>query len=84
MCSWYESAKDHIRKLDATLPSEMTYEDRRKAVSAAYPFGPRAHWPYKMWLKAQKEYLNSKFKRVEDVPTKHLSPLERMMKRAGK
>jgi len=22
----------------------------RRAISAAYPFGPRAHWPYKVWL----------------------------------
>jgi hypothetical protein len=81
--SWYESAVDHIRKLDATLPADMLIADRRKAVSAAYPFGQRRYWPYKMWLKAQKEYLARFVKSDDAVPVKHLSPLERMMKRAG-
>lgn len=84
MTSWYQQAKKYIGDLDKTLPAEMSYEDRRKAVSAAYPWGQRKFLPYKMWLKASKEYLNSKFNCVDDVPVKHLSPLERMMKRAGK
>lgn len=25
-------------------------EETAKAIDAAYPFGPRAHWPYKAWL----------------------------------
>lgn len=26
------------------------YRARVTAIDAAYPFGPREHWPYKMWL----------------------------------
>jgi hypothetical protein len=62
----------------------MPVEERKKAVSAAYPFGERRYWPYKMWLKAQREYMGRFVKSVDQVPVKHLSPLERMMKKAGK
>lgn len=27
-----------------------------KAIDAAYPFGPREHWPYKQWLAARKSF----------------------------
>jgi len=30
----------------------------RKAISKAYPFGPREHWPYKVWLSEVKRQLN--------------------------
>lgn len=30
----------------------------RDAISAAYPFGPRAHYPYKEWLKEVREQVN--------------------------
>jgi len=82
--SWYDSAVDHIRKLDATLPADLPVEERKKAVSAAYPYGERRYWPYKMWLKAQREYMGRFVKSIDQVPVKHLSPLERMMKKAGK
>lgn len=83
MTSWYDSAKDKIRLLDRTLDPDLPFEDRRKAVSKAYPWGERRMWPYKMWLKAQKEYLSRFQKSDSSIPTRHLSPLERMMKRDG-
>lgn len=82
--SWYDSAVRCIREADAKLPADLPIEERRKAISAAYPFGVREHWPYKMWLKAQKEYLGRFVKSIDQVPPRHLSPLERMMKKAGK
>jgi hypothetical protein len=82
--SWYVSAVDHIKEADAKLPADISIEDRKKAISAAYPFGERRYWPYKMWLKAQREYMGRFVTSIEKVPEKHLSPLERMMKRAGR
>lgn len=35
--------------LDA-LPAGASEGDKRKAVSAAYPFGERRMYPYKVWL----------------------------------
>lgn len=55
--SWYESARVYIRKVHESLPETATYAERRKAVQDAYPWGERRYHPYKMWCKAQREYL---------------------------
>lgn len=34
-------------------------EEWEKAIDAAYPFGQRRYWPYKVWLKARKEFLKA-------------------------
>lgn len=81
--SWYESARDHLRRLDDTLPADMPFKDRVKAVREAYPWGGRSMHPYKQWCKAQREYLARFHKSEAAIPDKHLSPLERMMRRAG-
>ena len=31
-------------------------EDSAKAIDAAYPFGERAHWPYKAWLNERRKF----------------------------
>jgi len=31
-------------------------EDAAKAIDAAYPFGPRSHWPYKAWLAERRAF----------------------------
>jgi len=46
-----------IDAVHASLPLDVTDAERRKAISDSYPFGERAHWPYKSWLKAQRLYL---------------------------
>jgi hypothetical protein len=79
--SWYAAAREHIAKIDAALPPEADLRLRKAALRAGYPWGERAHWPYKMWCKAQREYLNRFVKSDAQVPAKHLSPLERMMAR---
>ncbi|QPI73888.1 hypothetical protein [Sphingobium sp. Cam5-1] len=55
--SWTDRARETIRKVHATLPEDISFTARRKAIRAAYPFGERRYWPYKGWLKAQREYL---------------------------
>lgn len=75
--SWYESARERIRALDATLPADMPFDERQKAVSAAYPWGERRMHPYKMWLKAQREYLTRYCPPEVDSKRFPLSPLER-------
>lgn len=80
MSSWYESAKTHIAKVISDLPADATFEQKKKAISAAYPWGERRRWPYKMWLKAQKEALFGTTKTVHGIPENYLSPLERLMR----
>ncbi len=80
MSSWYDQARGYIRAVDAGLPADISFEDRKKAVSAAYPWGERKMWPYKAWLRAQKEYLGRFVKSDASVHASHLSPLEKMMR----
>lgn len=82
MTSWYDSAKAHIRRVHETLPPDISFEDRAKAVRDAYPWGDRKYHPYKMWLKAQREYLAA----YTPPGSKRLplSPLERLLRKAAK
>lgn len=76
---WTLAAKRAIAEVDAALPAEVSLEDRTKAIDAAYPFGPRSHLPYKMWLQARREYLGRFGYRKRWLT---LSPMERMMLKA--
>lgn len=80
--SWYEKAKEYIKDADAKIPSDASVKDRKKAISEAYPWGQRQYHPYKMWLKAQKEYMSRFVKSDSAIPEGHLSPLERMMRKS--
>ncbi len=57
MTGWSDQARATIAKLAMTLPDDMPWKERKAAVYAAYPFGPREYWPYKAWCKARREYL---------------------------
>lgn len=59
MASWYDQARQRISEIDAGLPEDCPYDERVKRVRDGYPFGPRERHPYKMWLKAQREYLRT-------------------------
>lgn len=36
-----------------------TLEERLAAIDAAYPFGERAHYPYKMWLLERRAWIDA-------------------------
>ena len=57
MTSWYERAWDYIAAEHEKMPADIDFRERKRWISAAYPWGERRMFPYKMWLKAQKEYL---------------------------
>ena len=46
--TWRQLAAPIIAKVLSQYPEDCP--ERRKALREAYPFGPRAHWPYKAWL----------------------------------
>lgn len=54
---WSRDARRIIAEALATLPEVATLAERKKAISAAYPWGPREYWPYKAWCKASREAL---------------------------
>lgn len=54
--TWRSSARRRIQKVIA----EVGMADEaalRKAISAAYPFGARSHYPYKVWLDEVKKQI---------------------------
>lgn len=55
--SWYETAWKVIDKAHREMPLDISFEERKKRIRDAYPFGERAYHPYKQWCKAQREYL---------------------------
>lgn len=57
MTRWADIARRTIGEVDATIPAVTTLKERMALIDAAYPFGERAMWPYKAWLKARKAYL---------------------------
>lgn len=83
--SRYQEACAVIAAVHADLPPDADEAQRLKAIDAAYPFGQRKFWPYKMWLKARREYIA----RHSSAPAgplferPHLSPLDRQRLRAN-
>lgn len=57
---WSRRSREVIEAALAGLPPDATDDDKRKAVSAAYPFGPRKHHPYKMWCAEVRAILGPK------------------------
>lgn len=80
--TWGQRASAIIWDLHNRIPSDATYEERKKAVQSAYPWGTRSGWPYKAWLKQQRFYLArcaDKQKAAAKLPP---TPLERMIAKA--
>jgi hypothetical protein len=48
--SWAAIADEVLAEVFGALPEGATEREVRLAMRAAYPFGPRSHWPYKAWL----------------------------------
>lgn len=57
---WRQRAVEIIKRT-ALENDWATPEEMKKALSAAYPFGPRNYHPYKIWLECVKEFLAFKF-----------------------
>ena len=79
MSTRYDQAMGVIRQVHDKLPIDISLEDRRKAIDAAYPFGARKWSPYKQWLKARRAYLCPYGHIPRNAPQE--SPMERMMRR---
>lgn len=62
--TWRDEAARVLRETDAQLPAEATFAQVRKAYRAAYPFGERACFPYKVWCEEQEFFLRRRFPRI--------------------
>lgn len=56
--SWADQAREVIQSVHDGLPRDCSLEDRTAAIDAAFPFGRRAHYPYKVWCKERRSYLD--------------------------
>lgn len=82
--TWLEEARATISKVDAALPADADLATRKRALRAACPNRFRVtSWGRKVWPKACNEYLRRFDNSPAAIPEKHLSPLERMMRRAS-
>lgn len=55
--SWAEQARAAIARVDEALPKDTGLGERKEAVDAAYPFSRRCHYPYKVWCRERRAYL---------------------------
>lgn len=62
---WSQRAREVVHATLASLPAGATIEEKRAALRAAYPFGPREYWPYKAWCKAARQALGLPTKNVK-------------------
>ena len=69
--TWYEISVEVIRDVCSENVG-MSEARLRKKVSEAYPFGPRAHYPYKAWLKAMADVLGPARRKVEAQRVKRM------------
>ncbi|AVX04191.1 hypothetical protein MXMO3_01665 [Maritalea myrionectae] len=58
MGDWRQKAIRTIWATHAKLPANASFDERTKALHAAYPFGVRRQYPYKVWLEEQRKYLS--------------------------
>lgn len=61
MSHWAKEAKSTIERVVAENPGK-TDDELLELIDAAYPFGPREHWPYKVWLTERRAW------RISRVP----------------
>lgn len=54
---WPSLARAAIQAVHASLPPETCLKARMAAIDAAYPFGERRHYPYKIWCRERRRYL---------------------------
>ena len=56
---WTRRARLVIEATMRRLPSDAPVEHVRLALREAYPFGPREHYPYQIWLQLQNRALEN-------------------------
>lgn len=83
MSFWREQARLAIEEAHKALAEDCSFADRKKAIAAAYPFGPREYHPYKIWLSEQRKYLEAYIDGgTKPKDGRPLSPLERAKNKA--
>jgi len=58
---WYDESLAIIDRVMRTIPAGTDPAECRRIVNAAWPGGPRAYHPYKMWLRALRYAMQIRF-----------------------
>lgn len=79
--TWMDSAREHIARLMADVPETAGLAERRRILRAySSSFHGGTSWGKKVWPRACREYLaRYGYKSVDEIPRRHLSPMERIM-----
>lgn len=59
MRNWSEDSRRICRQIAESHP-QATGKELRRLFSDAYPYGPRAYWPYKAWLTACRREIDAR------------------------
>lgn len=79
--TWEQKALAVIYNAHLRIRTNASFMERKKAIQAAYPWGPRSGWPYKAWLKAQRQYL-ARYAPKDGIAKKlPPTPLEQMIEK---
>ena len=76
--NWRTASQRTIARVESECAGK-TLAEFRKALKDAYPFGERAHFPYKVWCDEQKLAL-ARFGKPEYVPRKQDDLLQYAMR----
>lgn len=55
--TWADAARAVIARIEAELPPGASLTERAQAIDAAYPFGRRCHYPYRVWCRVRRAHL---------------------------
>jgi hypothetical protein len=74
MSPWKQASEAVIREVSERMRAELITDPKAilLEIDAAYPFGQRAHFPYKMWCKCRREWMVK-----HGLPVK-VSPLKKL------
>jgi len=84
MTTWLESAVSQLEKADKDIPPGTPLQERRKILTKLLSGYGNTSWGRKVRPRAIKQVLAKYYVSDEVIPPKHLSPLERMMRKAGR
>jgi hypothetical protein len=57
--NWSEESRRIVAEIARQHP-QATGKELRRLFRDAYPFGPRAYWPYKAWLTACRRQIDAR------------------------
>lgn len=74
--TWREIAAAEVQKALQTVSNRYDQREVRAVLREAYPFGERAHYPYKVWLEECRKAIGRPLAKPRSRPDPQMSLLE--------